>query len=425
VGQGMRGLFIIGNEDAASRKIHQAPNIGGAYIIRGSARIRKPRFHVAYAPPALAPDEEILTRLHLSATGSVSRGALGLPAASQGQPDANGGDLPIRQLRRALDDLLVPKPAFYWLDFLASITCFYAGFAASVVLPLNNPLKLLSALVAVLSVYRAVVFIHELAHLSPGRVPGFRVAWNLLCGIPLLVPSFLYGSHRDHHARRAYGTMKDGEYRPWGRSGNRIDIVIFSFSSFLGLPAGVLRFGALGPLSWFSPRVREWVAVNASSLVVDPRYRRDPPSQLEARGWRVQEAGVFTYLLVIAAALVAGLINAELLVQLYIIGTAGLFLNSLRTLAAHRYHSAGNPLTATQQLLDSLNYPRRSWLIPLWAPLGLRFHAMHHLFPGIPYHNLAAAHDRVTGMLPPGSPYHRATGYGLVASLAELWRNAR
>jgi fatty acid desaturase len=114
-----------------------------------------------------------------------------------------------------------------------------------------------------------------------------------------------------------------------------------------------------------------------------------------------------------------------LLVQLYLISAAGLLLNSLRTLAAHRYRSEGDPMTATQQLLDSLNYPRRSWLISLWAPVGLRFHALHHLFPSIPYHNLAAAHDRVTGMLPPGSPYHRATGYGLVASLAELWRNAR
>jgi hypothetical protein len=46
-------------------------------------------------------------------------------------------------------------------------------------------------------------------------------------------------------------------------------------------------------------------------------------------------------------------------------------------------------------------------------------------FPSIPYHNSAAAHDRMMGMLPPGSPYHRATGYGLVASLAVLWRNAR
>ena len=365
-----------------------------------------------------------MIRLYRSVSGSESGEVPGVLAASQGQPDAIEGDLPIRQLRRALHDLSIPRPAFYWIDFLASVTCFYAGFAASGVLPLNNPLKPLGAVVAVLCLYRAVVFIHELAHLSPGRVPGFRAAWNLLCGIPLLVPSFLYASHRDHHARRAYGTMKDGEYRPWGCSGNRVGIIMFAFSGFLALPAGVLRFGALGPLSWFNPRVREWVAVNASSLVVDPRYRRDPPSPQEARGWLVQEAGVFTYLLAIAAALVAGLINAELLVQLYLISAAGLFLNSLRTLAAHRYRSAGDPLTTTQQVLDSLNYPRRSWLIPLWAPVGLRFHAMHHLFPGIPYHNLAAAHDRVMGMLPPGSPYHRTAGYGLIASLAELWRSA-
>jgi len=358
-------------------------------------------------------------------TGSQSGGAPGEPAAFQGRPEAIGGELPIRQLRRALDDLLVPRPAFYWIDFLASITCFYAGFAASVVLPLNNPLKLLGAIVAVLSLYRAVVFIHELAHLSPGRAPGFGVAWNLLCGIPLLVPSFLYGSHRDHHGRRAYGTPKDGEYMPWGRPGHRIGIVMFASSSFLGLPAGALRFGILGPLSWFNPGLREWVAVNASSLVVDPQYRRDPPSKQEARGWRLQEAAVFAYLLAIAAALVTGLINAELLVQLYLISAAGLLLNSLRTLAAHRYRSSGDPLTTTQQLLDSLNYPRRSWLIPLWAPVGLRFHAMHHLFPGIPYHNLAAAHERVMGMLPEGSPYHRTAGYGLAASLSELWRSAR
>ncbi len=219
-------------------------------------------------------------------------------------------------------------------------------------MPLNNPLKFLGAVVAVLSLYRAVVFIHEVAHLSPGRVPGFQIAWNLLCGIPLLVPSFLYGSHRDHHARRAYGTANDGEYMPWGLPGNRIGIVMFASSSLLGLPAGAVRFGILGPLSWFNPRIREWVAANASSLVVDPRYRRDPSSQQEARAWRLQEAGVFTYLLAIAGALVTGLINAEALVHLYLISAAGLLLNSLRTLVAHRYRSAGDPMTATQQLLE-------------------------------------------------------------------------
>jgi fatty acid desaturase len=364
-------------------------------------------------------------RPHSSVTGFACQGGRGISTAPREYPDAIEGELPLGHLRRTLDDLLVPRPLYYWVDFLASITCFYAGFAASVVLPPGNSFEPLAAVAAVLAIYRSVVFIHELAHLPRNRLPGFRAAWNLLCGIPLLVPSFLYSSHLDHHLRRAYGTEKDGEYMPWGRSGGRVPIVLFALSSFLGPLVGVLRFGLLAPLSWIDPRVRRWVAVNASSLVVNPRYRRDPPSLQEARDWRVQEAGVFFYLLSITAALAAGLIDSELLMRLYLIAVAGLFLNSLRTLAAHRYRSTGDPLTRAEQLLDSVNYPRRSWLIPLWAPVGLRFHAAHHLFPGIPYHNLAAAHDRVMGMLPPGSPYHRATGSGLVASLAALWRNAR
>jgi fatty acid desaturase len=329
------------------------------------------------------------------------------------------------QLWPALEDLLAPKPLLYWTDFLASITCFYVGFIVSLVLPPGNPCKPLAAVVAVFALYRAVVFIHELAHLPRDRLPGFRVMWNLLCGIPFLMPSFLYSSHLDHHARRAYGTVKDGEYMPWGRPGGRVGIVLFALSSFLGPLAGVLRFGLLAPLSWIYPRIRNWIAVNASSLVVHPRYRRDPPSAREARGWHAQEAGVFLYLLAITAALAAGLIHGELLLRLYLTGAAGLFLNSLRTLAAHRYRSTGEPLTRTEQLLDSLNYPKHSLLTPLWAPVGLRFHATHHLFPAIPYHNLAAAHCRLMGMLPPGSPYHRAEGDGLIASIADLWLRAR
>lgn len=357
--------------------------------------------------------------------GFCLQGVSSITTTPRQQSNASEVELPLMQLSRTLDDLLVPKPLTYWTDFLASITLFYAGFIASLVLPSGNLCKPLAAVVAVFALYRSVVFIHELAHWPRNRLPAFRVTWNLLCGIPLLMPSFLYSSHLDHHARRAYGTAKDGEYMPWGRQGGRTRIVLFALSSFLGPLAGVVRFGLLAPISWIDPRIRKWVAVNASSLVVNPRYQRDPPSPQEAFAWHAQEAGVFLYLLAIAVALVAGLIHGELLLRLYLTGAVGLFLNSLRTLAAHRYRSSGEPLTRTGQLLDSLNYPRRSWLTPLWAPVGLRFHATHHLFPAIPYHNLAAAHDRVMGMLPPGSPYHEAAGYGLLASISDLWLSAR
>ena len=78
-------------------------------------------------------------------------------------------------------------------------------------------LALASAVVAALALYRALLFIHELTHIHRDALPGFRLAWNLLVGIPLLTPSFMYeGVHTLHHARTRYGTVEDPEYLPLG-----------------------------------------------------------------------------------------------------------------------------------------------------------------------------------------------------------------
>ena len=154
--------------------------------------IRKPRLQEApCAAPASARGQGDSMQPHSTVIGSACQGALGNSTAPREHLDTIESELPLGHLRRTLDDLLVPRPLYYWVDFLASITFFYAGFAASAVLPPGNPFEPLAAVAAVLSIYRSVVFIHELAHLPRDRLPGFRVAWNLLCGIPLLVPSFL------------------------------------------------------------------------------------------------------------------------------------------------------------------------------------------------------------------------------------------
>lgn len=354
------------------------------------------------------------------------------PAGKEADPGDSGcagfaGDaaLPIPRLRQALDNFFAPNPLRYWLDFVASMLCFYSGFAIVLSPRLPAPLKLAAFTVAVFAIYRAVLFVHELAHFPPGRMPGFRMAWNLCCGFPVLMPDFLYESHVDHHRRATYGTADDGEYLPWGQPGGRREIIFFMVTSFLAVPTGVVRFGILGPLSWFRPDLRQWLTVNVSSLAVDMSYRRSPPTPAQDRRWRRQEAIVFVYLCAVVAGLLTGLIAPGSVLLAYLILSLAMFLNSLRTLAAHRYRSAGTPLTMAEQLLDSINYPRRAWLNELWAPVGLRFHALHHLFPGIPYHNLAAAHARLLRILPSGSPYRRTEGRGLVTSLRELWRAAR
>src|SRR5215207_6223726 len=85
-------------------------------------------------------------------------------------------------------DLNAPSARIYWGDLIASAALGYAALAGAI---LFQPawLALLAGVVAVLALYRAGSFIHELTHIKKGAVRGFRLIWNLLIGIPLLVPS--------------------------------------------------------------------------------------------------------------------------------------------------------------------------------------------------------------------------------------------
>jgi hypothetical protein len=125
---------------------------------------------------------------------------------------------------------------------------------------------------------------------------GFRIAWNLLCGIPLLIPDFLYASHTDHQVPRAYGTAEDGEYWPWGRPGNPLMMVVFVLSSCAVRPAAVARFGLFRPLSWASAAIGGRVIRHASVLAVHFRYRCAASSFREKCDLCRQEAGAFVYL---------------------------------------------------------------------------------------------------------------------------------
>jgi fatty acid desaturase len=331
--------------------------------------------------------------------------------------------VPVTRLRRELNEFFTARPSIYWFDFLGSTALFYLCFVAAALLPWRQPAKYLVLVVASLALYRAVIFVHELAHLPPRQMPVFRFVWNLLCGIPLLIPSFVYSSHNDHHFR-SYGTARDGEYRRWG-TGTRMGILIFPWFSFVAPQFFVMRFLILTPLCWFSRSLRQWTDARASSLVINLAYVRDLPTDEEAPEWRRQELAAFLYLILVSAGLLGGIIPVSLVLQLYLVISLVLFVNSLRLLTAHHYRSLGEPMSTTSQLLDSLNYARPSILIPLWAPVGLRYHALHHLFPGIPYHHLRAAHERIMALLPPDSPYAQAKGDGLIANLAILWRHAR
>src|SRR3546814_8256620 len=82
-------------------------------------------------------------------------------------------------------------------------------------------------------------------------------------------------------------------------------------------------------------------------------------------------------------------------------------INQLRTLVAHLWENEGDAMTVTAQYLDSVNVPPPSPFAAIWAPVGLRYHALHHLLPSVPYHALGEAHKRLVETLASDSPYHR------------------
>jgi fatty acid desaturase len=160
-----------------------------------------------------------------------------------------------------------------------------------------------------------------------------------------------------------------------------------------------------------------------STLVINSNYVRPMPEGDQIRRWNAQEAGTAVYVWAAVGSVFAGWIPIEAIAQLCIVIGGVLTVNQVRTLIAHGYENDGEPMDAEAQLLDSINL--RGWpvLTALIAPVGLRYHALHHHLPFIPYHSLGLVHRRLLAELPQNAPY-RATLRDCVGTLRGLWRNA-
>ena len=139
------------------------------------------------------------------------------------------------------------------------------------------------------------MFVHEIVHLPSNRFVAFRVVWNLICGIPFLVPSFTYYAHLDHHRRATFGTKWDGEYLPLA-SMSPWWILVYLSQCLWAPPLALIRFGIVTPLMWICPPLRRFIYEHASSLVANPAYIRPLPTAAELRYMRLQECGCFLFL---------------------------------------------------------------------------------------------------------------------------------
>jgi len=310
------------------------------------------------------------------------------------------------QLQQSQVDFFRVSPSRYWFDFFLSLVFAYGLGTVYLMAPLGSIQQIVAFPLAVFWIYRLGSLVHEVCHLGHHEMRGFKVTWNLVVGVFTFTPSpFFTPHHRDHHSAKMYGTKEDPEYIVnLFQPGSLASFLFFCLLVALFPLIVFLRF-LLAPLTFIHPRVREWFLRRGSALTMNYRYERKVSS---FDRWAITTVELLCCLraagMLIAVAV--GVSDWTRLPLLYFLGLGVLVLNQMRLLADHHFEGDGQPCGMDHHIRDSCNFTGRDFLTWLLFPFSIRYHALHHLFPSLPYHNLKAAHGYLVANLPPDSPYH-------------------
>jgi fatty acid desaturase len=308
-------------------------------------------------------------------------------------------------LQRAPRNYFEVQPARFWLDFLLSLIIAYTIGTVYLMAPLGSLAQWLAYPLTVFWIYRLGSLVHEVCHLNHREMRAFKVAWNLLFGVLTLAPSpFFTRHHRDHHSQRLYGQPEDPEYIVnVFRRGDLLSLLGYTLLVAAFPLIVFLRF-FLSPLSFLHPRLRDWTLRRASSLTMNIRYERKL-NRFDRRAITAIELLCWLRATAMLAAVAVGATHWTRLPLFYAVALGVLVLNQLRLLADHHFESEGRELGLTEHILDSCNFTGHDFMTWLLFPFAIRYHALHHLFPSLPYHNLRAAHEYLCRNLPTDSPY--------------------
>jgi fatty acid desaturase len=308
-------------------------------------------------------------------------------------------------------DIFEVKAKIYWIDFLSCILIGWGAFIDLGIVPLLSLQFWVLFLISIFAFYRGLGFVHEICHQSNNKKlsKSFIFVWHFLSGIFFFFPATAYSCHLDHHNPKYFKSDRDPQYPVV--KGKLLAIFLLLFVQPIVNPIVLaIRYLILAPISLVHQPFRHFLESHFSSIAY-PGYVAKFNDEQKKVLLKIEISMFFTWFVLIL------LFSFQVLPILhlsfyYFISVVIWSLNFFRSLGEHYLDKLSDRmLTVEEQFLDSFNYSQGVFL-PLLYVTGLRYHALHHLFPTIPYHNLAQAHNYLKKYLPKDSFYHQAEAIG-------------
>lgn len=278
------------------------------------------------------------------------------------------------------------NPSIYFRDLLIAMLMFFGGFISAS--SANGSLYFASYLLCVIGLHRAGIFGHELTHRpNYGAMRPFYWFWNLTIGSLIMVPSSrFYQAHKIHHQTGTFRTKEDPQYL-LVRTDFKLALFVLLILPFLTpiyclLQSLIASIGGMKLEKQFDQFSQKHFNFSTSTPV--------PEDKKNEVIW-LSRLSIFYFFCLIT-------FFPEYLGFYYAVLVGAWFLIVLRIPLEHELTQYAASSTQEDQMYDSFTV--ETPLAVIIQPIGFRYHTAHHMYPGVPYHNLPKLHEHLKAQIP-------------------------